>query len=553
MKKAFSYFALAAAQNHSKAQYCLGELYEIGIHVQRDINKAIHYYLLSANQNNSSAQFRLGLIYTDSVLVPKDPSKANYYFKLAASHADSIESNYVLGLLYYEGISFTRDIKKALNYFTIAANQGHAYSQYIIGFIYYEGKYVVKDIKKAVFYFTLAANSNHSDAQFFLGVFYSIGQDASAFNSEKNSRKVKRILNIDNSDDNDDNDEEILDVKKAIDFLSSHANKENKENDEEYDSTKVDQLLSQSEKKKKYGKNNDDPKPKKDIKKDKVTDRPNNKKSKNVNPINAERAIHFLTRSAIQGNRNAQFLLGIYYLYGHFLPQNLNKSIFYFTLSARNRNIYAFYELGCIYHFGIGVHKDINKAILNYQESSSFNMAFAKNNLGIIHKNGFGDEIPKNIANAIVYFREAINQKNDMVAMYNLAHCYLYDDPSDENINKAINLLIRSHNRGFYISSILLSFILIKRSGFNIENIINEINKYKIKGKIFVLMLIKKFKLDNELEFNEYYQKFKSIDFSYDFMLKIVESSSYLTPKKNKDTKIPKNITDLFYEGFGII
>ena len=107
---------------------------------------------------------------------------------------------------------------------------------------------------------------------------------------------------------------------------------------------------------------------------------------------------------------------------------------------------------------------DIKKAISNYLESSSFNFAFAKNNLGIIHKNGFGDEIPKNIANAFVYFREAINQKNDIVAMYNLAHCYLHDDPPDKNINEAINLLIRSHNQGFYVSSILLSFILIKRS-----------------------------------------------------------------------------------------
>ena len=48
--------------------------------------------------------------------------------------------------------------------------------------------------------------------------------------------------------------------------------------------------------------------------------------------------------------------------------------------------------------------------------------------------------------------------------MYNLVHLYFYEDLNNDNIEKSIELLIKSICLGFDQSRILLSLILVKKN-----------------------------------------------------------------------------------------
>ena len=45
------------------------------------------------------------------------------------------------------------------------------------------------------------------------------------------------------------------------------------------------------------------------------------------------------------------------------------------------------------------------------------------------------ENLESNISTATEYLKEAIRQKNDAVAMFNLAHIYLYENSSISNID----------------------------------------------------------------------------------------------------------------------
>lgn len=108
-------------------------------------------------------------------------------------------------------------------------------------------------------------------------------------------------------------------------------------------------------------------------------------------------------------------------------------------------------------HEGKNVKRNIEEAVHHYKEASSLNINYAKNNLGIIYKHG-NDKIEKRIGNAIELFNEAIKQKNDYLAMYNLAHIYIYDEKIKQNLDEPIDLLIKSSN--FFDHSLILFYQL---------------------------------------------------------------------------------------------
>lgn len=74
---------------------------------------------------------------------------------------------------------------------------------------------------------------------------------------------------------------------------------------------------------------------------------------------------------------------------------------------------------------------------------------------------------------AIEYFDEAIRQKNDVLSMYNLASILLYDETVNKDDEKMFKFLSNSLKKGFSPSANLLCLALIKKYGFDI----NEIRK----------------------------------------------------------------------------
>ncbi|KAK8897450.1 hypothetical protein M9Y10_015399 [Tritrichomonas musculus] len=225
-------------------------------------------------------------------------------------------------------------------------------------------------------------------------------------------------------------------------------------------------------------------------------------------------------------------------------------------LASINGNRIANFMHGFLLHEGKNVERDIEGAIHYYKEASSFNISYAKNNLGIIYKHGINNQIEKRLGNSIIYFEEAISQKNDYLSMYNLAHILFYDETIKKDINKLIDLLIKSSDY-FYHSNILLSIVLIQHIGKDIDKIKREIdqrtnNNNKISTKI--IKIIRELKLFDEIKFFEIYSSYRNIDFLYDADFHPILSTKLeqeykkeINPKYSKAQKI----SFLFYEGFG--
>lgn len=268
--------------------------------------------------------------------------------------------------------------------------------------------------------------------------------------------------------------------------------------------------------------------------------------------LDINKAIDYLTKAANANDSESRYFLGIIYYSGYLIPTDIKKSIYFILLSSKNGNRSANFAEGVLHHEGRYVKQDIEKAILFYKEASSFNNCHAKNNLGIIYKLGFGDKIPANSANAIVFFEEAIRHSNDNVAMYNMANILIYDTKND--INKPIQLLIKSMNH-FKHSFVLLCMFLVKIFGFNLEAIKEETMKMNASSDLQskICQNIVKMKLNDIFVFNELYESYRKKVFLYGIGNEGIEYSVFSNSDKKNDLKNSKlrDISSEFYIGFG--
>ena len=252
--------------------------------------------------------------------------------------------------------------------------------------------------------------------------------------------------------------------------------------------------------------------------------------------IDTNKAFHYYFLAANHGCEEAQFKLGFNYYIGELLDQNINKAIFYFHLSARNGCVNSHFVLGVIYSQGIHVKRNIDEAIHHYNNGSNVDDQYSKNNLGIIYKHFQYKKSP------VEYFEEAIRKGNDPVSMYNLGHIYFYGEKVIANLEKSIDLLIRSSLRDFHPSTALLSLVLIKKitgKKLNREKIQEEIGKNGQKtGNLAseVIDIILMNDLDNEIIYNYFYEQYKTIDFTYNFFQEPMVAGEFL-----KRPEIEKN------------
>lgn len=159
------------------------------------------------------------------------------------------------------------------------------------------------------------------------------------------------------------------------------------------------------------------------------------------------------------------------------------------------------------------------------------------------------------MANAIVYFEEAIRQKNDHLAMYNLANILIYDESVKKNIERSIELLIKSSNR-FAISYLLLSSFLIKQFGFDTEKIVKIIEKVDGVSNEKVLIVIKiitTMKEKGHSWCDMLYENYRKVDFLYDVNLNEIPSDMEKFDKSKDTSNLLKlkELSNEFYEGFG--
>ena len=121
---------------------------------------------------DSTAQFTLGQMYQDGADVPKDVAMAISYYEKASAQQD-LRAQYQLGMLYLEGKDVPADYQKALTNLQDAAFKGNDYAQYVLartnelGYRNAAGEFVIKpDIEQATAMYELAAANEYGPAEY---------------------------------------------------------------------------------------------------------------------------------------------------------------------------------------------------------------------------------------------------------------------------------------------------------------------------------------------------------------------------------------------------
>lgn len=173
--KALDMLRSAAEGGDLRAQNDLGERYEYGRGVNKDMAQAIKWYRESANQGFASGQNNLGRSYEAGRGVDKNLTEAaGWYRKSAEQNYAPAQSNY--GYMLANGRGVAVDLPGSVQWYQKSAAQGYALGQNNLGSAYQRGRGVEEDLVKAVSLFEQAANNNSALAQRNLAMAYATGR-----------------------------------------------------------------------------------------------------------------------------------------------------------------------------------------------------------------------------------------------------------------------------------------------------------------------------------------------------------------------------------------
>ena len=168
-----AWFRKVAEKGDANAQFSLGHMYEIGIHVPRDHVQAAMWYRKAADQELVLAQNSLGVMYMDGDT--KDDAQAVAWFRKAADQGN-VDAQNNLAKCYEEGTGVARDDAQAVAWYRKAAEQGSAKAQDRLGMMYLKGRGVARDDAQAVAWFRKAADQGYTGGQISLAFMYTYGR-----------------------------------------------------------------------------------------------------------------------------------------------------------------------------------------------------------------------------------------------------------------------------------------------------------------------------------------------------------------------------------------
>ncbi|MBX3254082.1 MAG: sel1 repeat family protein [Chitinophagaceae bacterium] len=175
-KDAFDYALSAYKLGLSQAAVLIGDLYENGIHVKKNIDSAIAWYNRGISKGDDRAMMAMALLYNNAENIEPDVKKSVSFANQAATRKNS-DAMVFLGKLFYLGNQgIKKNEKVAVDWFKKAADLKNPDGMFHLGLVYSEGgELIAKDEKSAFFWFRNAAIEKHGSAMNVLSKFYDEG------------------------------------------------------------------------------------------------------------------------------------------------------------------------------------------------------------------------------------------------------------------------------------------------------------------------------------------------------------------------------------------
>ena len=168
---------------------------------------------------------------------------------------------------------------------------------------------------------------------------------------------------------------------------------------------------------------------------------------------NPATAVHWLKKAAEQGHNHAQYLLGNCYSKGEGVTQNQTEAIYCYEKASENGHDLAQYRLGVCYINGNGVNRDLQKAVFWLEKSAVQENEYAQNILGVF----YSDTNPE----LSVYWHKRAANSGNLESMIRLAHLFFDNKKYERDIDVAIEWAEKAAEKdsieGMLIASNLLS------------------------------------------------------------------------------------------------
>jgi uncharacterized protein len=118
------WYEQAAEQGNAYAQQMLGDVYEQGKGVEKNLALAADWREKAANRGNVQAQLKLGKMYLYGTGVARDPGKAAQWLNRAAIEGNS-EAQYLYAKMFQTGYGVAQNKEIADNWLAKSAAQGY--------------------------------------------------------------------------------------------------------------------------------------------------------------------------------------------------------------------------------------------------------------------------------------------------------------------------------------------------------------------------------------------------------------------------------------------
>jgi len=151
-------------------------LYDMGLELQREGKdaEAAQRFRQAAERGHAAAAYDLGEAYNDGRGVNKDLNEGAKWINAAASRGDP-RAQYAVGAALYSNAKSDQDRARAVRYLGNAASQGHAGAQYLLGESYANGRGVTKNLPWAARWYGKSAERGYAEGAFSYGVVQAAG------------------------------------------------------------------------------------------------------------------------------------------------------------------------------------------------------------------------------------------------------------------------------------------------------------------------------------------------------------------------------------------